>query len=74
LGYIAHRGGTGIPATLSEKFRLEEGEEIHERDRKLFTDANRVVAINPIEAASTTAALLKDGHISCILEPANLLS
>jgi len=74
LGYIAHRGGTGIPATLSEKFKIQEGEEVHERARKLFKDANRVVAISPVEAASTTAALLKDRHIPCILEPANLLS
>ena len=67
LGWRTRRG-QGRPPTLGEQFRMEQGQEIGQRARALFTDAVSVSDRDVARAAAGTQRLVEDQGVETICE------
>ena len=74
LGWIiSHTKSSDVPLSLYDKFKIEEGLEIHKRARTLFPDGVLVEGKN-IDASMATHKLLLDPTISTIFEATFLVN
>ncbi len=67
LGWLAAQEPSKEPLSISERFRMEEGLEIHDRARNVFKSGYLVQGDNP-SAAEQTGRLIKDNNIPVIFE------
>ncbi|MBA7673142.1 hypothetical protein ES703_81330 [subsurface metagenome] len=73
LGWITNSHDIQTTLSIADKFRMEEGIEIHERARKVFPEGHFIKADN-ITTAEKTQEILKDESIHVIFEATFLVN